>query len=102
MKFLISIDTDSELIGYEAIALALTLATFDHTVQLAFGKATLALLSDSSTRLYGMVQSLELYDLPPAYHDFDDAACSQLDDVIRQAICRGVPNPDAFDSLFVF
>ena len=38
MKFLIHINTDSELISYEAIALALTLATFDHDIQIELGE----------------------------------------------------------------
>ncbi len=72
VKFLINIQTDSELIGYEALALAFLLASFDHPVQLSFSGASATLLADPKSRVYGMIQSLDLYDLPPAISLLDD------------------------------
>lgn len=79
MKFLINISTDSEMIGYEAIALAFTLASFDHQVQLYFDGGSHHLLTDDTSRLYGMVQSLALYDLPPAWHGFTPEVLATFD-----------------------
>lgn len=101
MKFLITINTDSELISYEAIALAFTLATFDHTVQLSFGKNILTVLMDTSTRIYGMVQSLELYDLPLAYHEFGDDF-GKLNPAIQAVLTTGVPVLDDYDTVLTF
>ena len=85
MKFLIHINTDSELISYEAIALALTLATFDH---------------DPKSRIYGMIQSLALYDLPKAYHNFQ--AVDALDKVIQLSLQSGSLALDDYDSKLYF
>ncbi len=101
MKFLITINTDSELISYEAIALAFTLATFDHAVQLSFGKHSLTVLMDTSTRIYGMVQSLELYDLPLAYHEFDDDL-GKLNPAIQAVLTTGAPVLDDYDTVLTF
>lgn len=65
MNLLINITTDSELISYEAIALAFLLASFDHKVQLVFDNTDC--LTNPANRIYGMVQSLALYDLPKAW-----------------------------------
>lgn len=103
MKFLIKINHDSELICYEAIALAFTLATFDHQVQLSFGKKSLPVLLDATSRLYGMIQSLSLYDLPPAWHELGQDFAS-LDDCLQA--CFANPgqsqSDDFFDSLLEF
>ncbi len=101
MKFLITINTDSELISYEAIALAFTLATFDHAVQLSFGKDGLTVLMDESTRIYGMVQSLELYDLPKAYHEFGDEP-TKLNPAIQAVLTVGLPMLDDYDTVLNF
>ena len=100
MKFLIHINTDSELIGYEAIALALTLATFDHDVQLELGEKVLVLLTNPESRLYGMIQSLALYDLPKAYHDFQQI--DALDDVIQASLHSGSARSDEYDTTLYF
>ena len=57
MRLLIQLHTPTEAASYEGCALALTLATFGHEVQ----------LMQSDSRLHGMIQSLELYDMPAAW-----------------------------------
>ncbi|OOR91515.1 hypothetical protein B0181_02865 [Moraxella caviae] len=86
MKLLVKLNNDSELIGYETLALAFTLASFDHEVQLYFTGDTLATLQDSHSRLCGMVQSLDLYDLPKAWADFSDEALATLDTAVQEAL----------------
>ncbi|WP_323842733.1 hypothetical protein [Moraxella sp. Pampa] len=71
MKFLIKIQSDSELINYEAISLGLTLASFDHQVQFYFSGLSHVILNDSRSRTYGMVQSLSLYDIKQPWISFD-------------------------------
>lgn len=67
MKILMTITTDSELISYEALALAFVLASFDHPVQLYLDGDVFEVLCDKHSRIYGMIQSLELYDMPKAW-----------------------------------
>ncbi|MGP4713588.1 hypothetical protein [Psychrobacter sp. DM8] len=67
MKFLIELRTATEIASYEGCALALTLATFEHEVQLYLDAPVFGLLMQSKSRLHGMIQSLELYDMPPAW-----------------------------------
>lgn len=100
MNILIKIHSDSELIGYEAVALAFLLASFDHQVQLYLGGASGVLLKDNSTRLFGMIQSLALYDMPMAWTAFD---VSEFDSAIT-AVLQSVPhlNADNFDSVLEF
>ncbi|OAV12084.1 hypothetical protein D6D69_00465 [Moraxella catarrhalis] len=100
MKFLIHINTDSELISYEAIALALTLATFDHDVQIELGEKVLVLLNNPKSRIYGMIQSLALYDLPKAYHNFQ--AVDALDKIIQLSLQSGSLALDDYDSKLYF
>lgn len=71
MNILLKITTDSELISYEAVGLAFVLASFDHHVQILLVESSRALFLDEKTRIFGMIQSLELYDLPQAWVDFD-------------------------------
>lgn len=73
MKILINISTDSELKSYEAISLGFVLASFDHDVQFVLSDDSLNILNDPTSRLHGMIQSLELYDLPVAWAMFDVA-----------------------------
>lgn len=79
MQFIIQIKTDSELVGYEAMSLAMTLATFDHDVQVVFTDESWRLLADKTSRVYGMIQSLELYDMPMPMADFVDEQWAKLD-----------------------
>ena len=100
MNILIIIDTDSELIAYEAMALAMLLASFDHAVQLQLGAITRTLLTDTRTRLYGMIQSLPLYDLPPAWVCF---STDGLDTPVAQVLHTvDTAYTDDFDSTLTF
>ncbi|MBF2718710.1 hypothetical protein IP510_02280 [Psychrobacter sp. NG254] len=67
MRLLIQLNTPTESASYEGCALALTLATFGHEVQLYLDAPVFGLLMQSESRLHGMLQSLELYDLPAAW-----------------------------------
>ena len=67
MKLLIQLRTATEMASYEGCALALTLATFGHEVQLYLDALVFGLLMQPKARLHGMIQSLELYDMPPAW-----------------------------------
>ena len=67
MKLLIQLLTPTEMASYEGCALALTLATFGHEVQLYLDAPVFGLLMQPASRLHGMIQSLELYDLPAAW-----------------------------------
>lgn len=70
MKILIHVRTNSELISFEAISLGFVLASFDHQVQFYLSGDSREVLSDPTSRLYGMIQSLSLYDIPKAWADF--------------------------------
>lgn len=67
MKLLIQLRTPTELASYEGCALALTLATFGHQVQLYIDAPVFGLLMQPNSRLHGMIQALELYDMPTAW-----------------------------------
>ncbi|MFC6204520.1 hypothetical protein ACFPZK_07345 [Psychrobacter urativorans] len=67
MKLLIQLRTPTEMASYEGCALALTLATFGHQVQLYLDAPVFGLLMQPKSRLHGMIQSLELYDMPAAW-----------------------------------
>lgn len=97
MKVLIKIKTDSELISYEAAALGLLLASFDYHIQLCFDDVSC--LTNPTTRIYGMVQSLALYDLPKAWigEDYD-----KLNSVIQAVTEQKLVNEADFDSILCF
>lgn len=67
MTILIKLTTATELASYEGCALALTLATFGHQVQLYLDAPVFGLLMQPHSRLAGMIKALDLYDLPPAW-----------------------------------
>ena len=67
MKLLIQLHTATEMASYEGCALALTLATFGHEVQLYLDAPVFGLLMQPESRLHGMIQSLDLYDMPAAW-----------------------------------
>lgn len=73
MKILITIKTDSELQSYEATALAFLLASFNHDVQLYFANNVFNILNHPNSRIHGMIQSLEFYDMPKAWVRDSDA-----------------------------
>ena len=59
------------------------------------------MLMDESTRIYGMVQSLELYDLPKAYHEFADES-AKLSPAIQAVLTIGQPTLDDYDAVLTF
>lgn len=67
MRLLIQLQGATELLSYEGCALALTLATFGHEVQLYLTPNVFDQLMQPTSRLHGMIQALDLYDLPPAW-----------------------------------
>lgn len=67
MTLLIKLTTPTELASYEGCALALTLATFGNTVQLYLDAPVFGFLMQPESRLAGMIKSLDLYDIPPAW-----------------------------------
>lgn len=67
MKLLIELRSPTEMATYEGCALAMTLATFGHDVQLYLDASVFGVLLQPKSRLHGMIQSLELYDMPAAW-----------------------------------
>ncbi len=67
MSILIRLTTPTETATYEGCALALTLATFGHSVQLLLGSPVFGVLMQADSRLHGMIKSLDLYDMPKAW-----------------------------------
>lgn len=107
MKIHILLDNDSELIAYETMSLAFVLASFDNEVQLEFGNATQALLQTPNARLIGMIKSLPLYDLPPAWANFDLIEFSQnstgaFDDELTANLMPTPTDKPNFDSYLTF
>lgn len=92
MKLLIKLHTATEMASYEGCALALTLATFGHQVQLYLDAPVFGLLIQPTSRLHGMIQSLELYDIPAAWLP---------DDVFSGWITAMLPNDLAAQLTFV-
>lgn len=99
MNILIKLNSDSELIGYETFALAFLLASFDHHVQLLLSNKSVVLFDDEHTRVFGMVQSLALYDLPMAWAEFDIAP---LDKRLHTVLTPTPKNVAEFDSVLEF
>lgn len=106
MNILIKLASDNELIAYEALALTFVLATFDHNVRLFFDTPAHVLLGDPNSRVYGMIQSLDLYDMDKAWHDFNDTQMTAFDDNIRRALsderCVFDDKRALFDSVLEF
>ena len=92
MKLLIQLRTPTEMASYEGCALALTLATFGHEVQLYLDAPVFGLLMQPTSRLHGMIQSLELYDMPAAWLP---------DDVFSGWITAMLPHELATQLIFV-
>ncbi|MGM8871761.1 hypothetical protein ACS8E3_08745 [Psychrobacter sp. 2Y5] len=107
MKLLIQLRTATEMASYEGCALALTLATFGHEVQLYLDAPVFGLLMQPKARLHGMIQSLELYDMPPAWLP-DDVFSGWLtgmlpNDLASQfTLVPEVINPDDFQQILSF
>ncbi|AWY19823.1 hypothetical protein [Moraxella bovis] len=106
MNILIKLASDNELIAYEALALAFVLATFDHDITLFLDTPTHLLLGDPDSRIYGMIQSLDLYDIEKAWHGFTDEQMARFDDDIRHALaderCVFYDKRALFDSVLEF
>lgn len=105
MKFLINVQSGSELITYEALSLAFVLASFEHMVTLYFSNGSIDVLADPTNRLYGMVQSLQLYDIEQAYLS-QHADVTRLDDKVLAHIKilgdKELLNARHFDSVLCF
>lgn len=89
MKIYLHLQSDSELICYEAMALAFVLASFDHQVQLHITGAALTVLLETTSRLHGMIQSIELYDMPSVWVDNWNALGTQPN---LQKVCQTTPS----------
>ena len=85
MTLLVKLCTPTELISYEGCALALTLATFGHEVQLYLDAPVFGLLMQPESRLAGMIKSLDLYDMPPAWLP-DDVFSGWLVGMVPEAL----------------
>lgn len=109
-KILIRIQSSNELLSYESISLAMTLSTFDYYVQLVFDIKSFGILAKPNGRIYNMLKSLPLYDLPPIWLDdpstdkqhiqwikqiIDDELSSQLTELPRNINSQ-------FDSILIF
>lgn len=107
MKLLIRLHTATEMVSYEGCALALTLATFGHEVQLYLDAPVFGFLMQSESRLYGMIQSLELYDMPAAWLPDDVfsgwiAGMLPADLATQLTLIPEVVNSQKFDQILVF
>ena len=89
MTILVRLTTATELASYEGCALALTLATFGHKVQLYLDSAVFGILLAPDSRLHGMIKSLDLYDLPPAWLA-DDVFSSWITGMVPTDIARQI------------
>lgn len=89
MKILFNLTSDSELNCYESLSLAFVLASFDHLIQLRLDSAVLPVLTDSTSRFFGMIKSAPLYDLPPIW--VDDLADFQ--DLPSEILALLIPTP---------
>ncbi len=105
-KILIRLQSSNELIIYEAVSLAMTLATFDYHVQLLCEIDSFSLLLNANNRICGMLKSLSLYDMPTAW--LADSDKSQwlikiLDtELAEQFIITDKIDLDEFDNVLSF
>ena len=107
MKLLIRLHTATEMASYEGSALALTLATFGHEVQLYLDAPVFGFLMQPESRLHGMIQSLELYDMPAAWLPDDVfsgwiAGMLPADLATQLTLIPEVVNSQEFDQILVF
>ncbi len=105
-KILIRLQSSNELICYEAVSLAMTLATFDYHVQLLCEPNSFSLLLNANNRICGMLKSLSLYDMPTAWladNDKSQWLINNLDsELAEQFIITDKINLDKFDSVLSF
>lgn len=83
MKLHFIIKSDSELISYEAMALAFLFASFEHEIQIELADDVTALLLDDRTRLHGMAKSTPLYDIPAIWVTDPDTLLSKISENTR-------------------
>ena len=107
MKLLIRLHAATEMVSYEGCALALTLATFGHEVQLYLDAPVFGFLMQPESRLHGMIQSLELYDMPAAWLPDDVfsgwiAGMLPADLATQLTLIPEVVNSQEFDQILVF
>ena len=107
MKLLIRLHTATEMASCEGCALALTLATFGHEVQLYLDAPVFGFLMQPESRLHGMIQSLELYDMPAAWLPDDVfsgwiAGMLPADLATQLTLIPEVVNSQEFDQILVF
>ena len=107
MKLLIQLRSPTEMASYEGCALALTLATFGHQVQLYLDAPVFGLLMQPTSRLHGMIQSLELYDMPAAWLP-DDVFSGWVTGLLPNELAAQltfvpeVINSEDFDQILIF
>lgn len=107
MKILLKIKSNQEVECYEAMALAMTLATFDNEVQIWLDSACFGILLNPNSRLAGMIKSLDLYDLPKAWLN-DDVFSGWLTGMLEMTMAQqltSVPetiNLKNFDEVLTF
>lgn len=107
MRLLIQLRTPTEMISYEGCALALTLATFGHEVQIYLEASVFGLLMQPKSRLQGMIQALELYDMPAAWLP-DDVFSGWLTGMLpidltsQLTLVPEVINTDDFEQILIF
>ena len=98
MSILIRLTTATELATYEGCALALTLASFGHDVQLMLSSSVFGILMQPESRLHGMIKSLDLYDIPPAWLP-DDVFSSWIFGMVPSKVSKQIDFiPEDFDS----
>lgn len=98
MSILVRLTTPTETSTYEGCALALTLATFGHSVQIKLDSAVFGILMQSESRLHGMIKALDLYDIPPALLPAD-VFSSWLSGMVPTDIAKQIDLiPEDFDS----
>ncbi|MDO4250563.1 MAG: hypothetical protein Q4C68_03545 [Moraxella sp.] len=105
MNILINITKNSELITYEACALGLLLASFDHQVHFLLQKEAVVVLGNPYTRLHGMIKSAPLYDIAAVWVSTEDVTL--LHDDALKAVIHPIEDitevlTRQFDSLLTF
>ncbi len=107
MRILIQLKSATEVASYEGCALALTLATFGNDIQLYLDAPVFSILMQPKSRLHGMIQSLELYDMPAAWLP-DDVFSGWLTGMIpidlntQLTLVPEIVNSSDFDQILTF
>lgn len=107
MKILIQLRTATEVASYEGCALALTLATFGHEVQLYLDAPVFGIMMQPQSRLHGMIQALALYDMPAAWLPNDVFSgwligMVPADVATQLTLIPEVINPQDFEQILTF